>query len=114
VTQTHYALIYSYAANTLWLAYGIALGMTLLSILLGVVSIYHNSGFSYMSRFSTILRVAHCIDLEIQCVIDELRRILRESNCGRWRRIRRGWRVLSFYVFMVMNEKQPDCKAYYN
>ncbi|QYT05590.1 hypothetical protein H0G86_012479 [Trichoderma simmonsii] len=63
VTQTHYALIYSYAANTLWLAYGIALGMTLLSILLGVVSIYHNSGFSYMSKFSTILRVAHCIDL---------------------------------------------------
>lgn len=37
--------------------------MTLLSILLGVVSIYHNSGFSYMSKFSTILRVAHCIDL---------------------------------------------------
>ncbi|KAL7780981.1 hypothetical protein V8C43DRAFT_246644 [Trichoderma afarasin] len=63
VTQTHYALIYSYAANTLWLAYGIALGMTLLSILLGVVSIYHNSGFSYMSKFSTILRVTHCIDL---------------------------------------------------
>ncbi|KAF3062506.1 hypothetical protein CFAM422_010673 [Trichoderma lentiforme] len=63
VTQTHYALIYSYAANTLWLAYGIALGMALLSILLGVVSIYHNSGFSYMSKFSTILRVTHCIDL---------------------------------------------------
>ncbi|KAL7906169.1 hypothetical protein GGI35DRAFT_458931 [Trichoderma velutinum] len=63
VTRTHYALIYSYAANTLWLAYGIALGITLLSILLGVVSIYHNSGFSYMSKFSTILRVTHCIDL---------------------------------------------------
>ncbi|KAL6699856.1 hypothetical protein J3F84DRAFT_404815 [Trichoderma pleuroticola] len=63
VTQTHYSLIYSYAANTLWLAYGIALGITLLSILLGVVSIYHNSGFSYTSKFSTIFRVAHCIDL---------------------------------------------------
>lgn len=37
--------------------------MTLLSILLGVVSIYHNSGFSYMSKFSTILRFTHCLDL---------------------------------------------------
>lgn len=37
--------------------------MTFLSILLGFVSIYYNDGFSYMTKFSTILRVAHCADL---------------------------------------------------
>jgi hypothetical protein len=60
---TTYALVYLYAAQTLWLAYGIALGLTFLSILLGIVSIYYNGGFSYTTKFSTILRVAHCIDL---------------------------------------------------
>ncbi|PNP46609.1 hypothetical protein THARTR1_10708 [Trichoderma harzianum] len=63
VTLTTYSIIYSYAARTLWLTYGLAIGMILLSILLGFVSIYYNDGFSYMTKFSTILRVAHCIDL---------------------------------------------------
>ncbi|KAL7919901.1 hypothetical protein ACQKWADRAFT_322608 [Trichoderma austrokoningii] len=63
VTETTYELVYSYAAQTLWLAYGIALGMCLLSILLGTVSIYYNGGASYTTKFSTILRVAQCIDL---------------------------------------------------
>ncbi|QYT02661.1 hypothetical protein H0G86_009655 [Trichoderma simmonsii] len=63
MTLTAYSIIYSYAARTLWLAYGIAIGMTLLSILLGFVSIYYNDGFSYMTKFSTILRIAYCIDL---------------------------------------------------
>ncbi|KAM0458563.1 hypothetical protein ACHAPV_005955 [Trichoderma viride] len=62
VTVTTYALVYSYAALTLWLAYGIALCMTLLSILLGTLSIYHNGGASYTTKFSTILRAAYCID----------------------------------------------------
>ncbi|KAL6818828.1 hypothetical protein GGI42DRAFT_310779 [Trichoderma sp. SZMC 28013] len=63
MTLTTYSVIYSYAAQTLWLAYGIAISMTFLSILLGFVSIYYNDGFSYMTKFSTILRVAHCADL---------------------------------------------------
>ncbi|KAL6890776.1 hypothetical protein GGI43DRAFT_430389 [Trichoderma evansii] len=63
VAVTAYALIYSYAAGTLWLAYGIALGMTLLSIVLGIISIHYNGGSSYTTKFSTILRAAYCIDL---------------------------------------------------
>ncbi|KAM0246589.1 hypothetical protein ACHAQJ_010172 [Trichoderma viride] len=63
VTLTTYAVIYLYAAQTLWLAYGIAIGMALLSVLLGIISIHYNNGSSYMTKFSTILRVAHCIDL---------------------------------------------------
>lgn len=62
VAVTTYGLVYSYATQTLWLAYGIALGMTLLSMLLGTISIYHNGGASYTTEFSTILRAAHCID----------------------------------------------------
>ncbi|KAK1238039.1 hypothetical protein MKX08_002618 [Trichoderma sp. CBMAI-0020] len=62
VTVTTYALAYSYAAQTLWFAYGIALGMTLLSLILGIISIYHNGGASYTTKFSTILRTAYCID----------------------------------------------------
>ncbi|EHK48781.1 hypothetical protein TRIATDRAFT_93783 [Trichoderma atroviride IMI 206040] len=62
VAVTTYALVYSYAAQTLWLAYGIALGMTLFSLLLGAISIYHNGGASYTTKFSTILRAAYCID----------------------------------------------------
>lgn len=36
--------------------------MTLLSLLLGTISIYYNGGSSYTTKFSTILRAAHCID----------------------------------------------------
>lgn len=36
--------------------------MTLLSILLGTISIYHNGGASYTTKFSTILRAAYCFD----------------------------------------------------
>ncbi|KAL7967532.1 hypothetical protein HDV63DRAFT_412565 [Trichoderma sp. SZMC 28014] len=62
VAVTTYDLVYSYATQTLWLAYGIALAMTLLSILLGTISIYHNGGASYTTKFSTILRAAYCFD----------------------------------------------------
>lgn len=36
--------------------------MALLSILLGTISIYNNGGASYTTKFSTILRVAQCIN----------------------------------------------------
>ncbi|PON23682.1 hypothetical protein TGAM01_v207329 [Trichoderma gamsii] len=62
VAVTTYGLVYLYAARTLLLAYAIALGMTLLSILLGAISIYHNGGSSYTTKISTILRAAYCID----------------------------------------------------
>ncbi|KAL7930189.1 hypothetical protein V8C35DRAFT_313766 [Trichoderma chlorosporum] len=63
ITLTAYNFIYSYAAQTLWLAYGITLLMTLLSILLGGVSIYRNGGSSYTTKFSSILRIAHGINM---------------------------------------------------
>jgi hypothetical protein len=63
VAVTTYTLVYSYAAQTLWLVYGVVLCMTFISMLLGTISIYYNGGASYTTKFSTILRAAHCIDL---------------------------------------------------
>lgn len=60
MTITPYLVVYSYAAFTLWLAYGIAIGLTLLGVISGMVSVGRNGG-SYTTKFSTILRVAHCI-----------------------------------------------------
>lgn len=62
VTTTPYVIIYSYAAAILWIAYSVAIGVTLLSIIPGLISVERNGG-SYLTNFSTILRVAYCINL---------------------------------------------------
>ncbi|KIM96598.1 hypothetical protein OIDMADRAFT_205291 [Oidiodendron maius Zn] len=62
ITITPYFIIYSYAATLLWVAYGIALGVTMLSMIPGLVSVKSNGG-SYTTNFSTIIRVAHSINL---------------------------------------------------
>lgn len=62
MTITPYIIIYSYAASTLWLAYGIAIALTLLGIVSGLVSVERNDG-SHTTKFSTIIRVANCIKL---------------------------------------------------
>jgi hypothetical protein len=48
--------MYSYDPHGLWLAYGIASGATLLSIILGMYGIWRNGGVGYQSTFSTFLR----------------------------------------------------------
>lgn len=56
VTLTSYHNIYVYTRSILWTAYGIAIGVTFLSVLAGSLVYLSNHG-SYSSRFSTIFRV---------------------------------------------------------
>jgi hypothetical protein len=58
VTTTTYSNVYIYSATMLWLAYGLAIGVSLISIIVGFVSVTANKG-SYSDNFSTVLRVAH-------------------------------------------------------
>ncbi|ODM22532.1 hypothetical protein SI65_00120 [Aspergillus cristatus] len=55
VTMTAYRNVYSYSQRILWTAYGIALGVSTLSVVLGVIIYFFNHG-SYSTKFSTILR----------------------------------------------------------
>ncbi|KAK5165936.1 uncharacterized protein LTR77_008860 [Saxophila tyrrhenica] len=57
VTTTRTHNIYIYAARTLWLAYGIAIAFTLLSVVAGTVALVLN-GASFSNDFSTIVRVS--------------------------------------------------------
>jgi hypothetical protein len=46
--------VYSYNAQNLWLAYGVAIFVTLFSLVVGFYAIYSN-GVSYRTSFSTIM-----------------------------------------------------------
>ena len=54
--------VYSYNAKTLWLAYGLAILFSVLSVAAGLYAIFV-SGRSYSKHFSTIVRVARTADL---------------------------------------------------
>lgn len=49
--------VYSYGSDKLWLAYGTAIGVTLLNVLVGLWAIVQ-TGASFTGNFSTIVRVA--------------------------------------------------------
>jgi hypothetical protein len=53
---------YTYSASILWLTYGVGIGVSLLSILLGLYRVYSAKG-GYKTSFSTILRVANNVQL---------------------------------------------------
>lgn len=57
VTLTVFGNVYSYGMDKLWLAYGIAIGVTLLNVLVGLWAIAQ-TGASFTGNFSTIVRVA--------------------------------------------------------
>lgn len=63
VQATPYLLLYTYSAVTLWLAYGVALGISLLSIAIGVILVGRNGGYSFTTKFSTILRIVQAAHL---------------------------------------------------
>ncbi|KAF7193881.1 hypothetical protein HII31_04771 [Pseudocercospora fuligena] len=66
VTSRIYQNVYEYSAVKLWLAYGIAIGFTLLGVIFGLIAIITN-GASYSDDFSTILRTARyaCLSKEV-------------------------------------------------
>ncbi|KXT10354.1 hypothetical protein AC579_9159 [Pseudocercospora musae] len=57
VTSHVYQNVYQYSAVKLWLAYGIAIALTLLGVIFGLIAVITN-GASYSDDFSTILRAA--------------------------------------------------------
>jgi hypothetical protein len=56
--------IYTYDPRDLWLAYGIACGVTLLAALLGLFAIFRNGGVGYESTFSTYIRATQDYSLK--------------------------------------------------
>ncbi|KAE9362836.1 hypothetical protein N431DRAFT_564988 [Stipitochalara longipes BDJ] len=62
VTAWTYQNICTYSANILWGAYGISIGYTLVIILTVLYVVYSEKGF-HKTDFSTILRVAHNVQL---------------------------------------------------
>lgn len=57
VTLNLFGNVYSYGADKLWLAYGIAIGVTLLNVLVGLW-VMVQTGASFTDNFSTVVRVA--------------------------------------------------------
>lgn len=57
-----YQNIYTYSVAPLWIAYGVAVGITILSITIGIWAVVV-AGSSYSSKFSTILRLAFNVRL---------------------------------------------------
>ena len=55
--------MYSYNAHNLWTAYGIAILVTLFSIVVGLVALYLN-GVSYRTSFSTIVATTRNDELD--------------------------------------------------
>lgn len=58
MTLTSNRNIYSYSRPILWVAYGIAIGVTCISVAVGVFIFLANHG-SFTTQFSTILRVTY-------------------------------------------------------
>ncbi|BCR91321.1 uncharacterized protein ACHE_70164A [Aspergillus chevalieri] len=62
VTMITYRNIYAYSQSILWTAYGTALAVSFLSVILGVIIFFVNHG-SYSSKFSTVMRTTRTADI---------------------------------------------------
>lgn len=65
VTYHRHHNIYTYSAKNLWLPYGIALVLTSLAVIAGLVTMFTNRA-SYSSNFSSVLRAAHGAELSTE------------------------------------------------
>ena len=63
ITQDLYGNVYSYAMDKLWLAYGIAIGVCVLNVVVGFVAVF-TTGASFTDNFSTITRMARNATIE--------------------------------------------------
>ncbi|KAI5359608.1 hypothetical protein Slin15195_G072360 [Septoria linicola] len=64
VTIANMGNIYTYSADKLWLAYGLAIGTTVLSVCLGLLAILR-TGASFTLNFSTIVRTVKNAEVSI-------------------------------------------------
>ncbi|KAM3422755.1 hypothetical protein BST61_g239 [Cercospora zeina] len=63
ITEVLYGNVYSYALDKLWLAYGIAIGISVLNVMVGFFAIFQNRA-SFTDNFSTIVRIARNATIE--------------------------------------------------
>ncbi|USW49231.1 hypothetical protein Slin15195_G025500 [Septoria linicola] len=71
VVQHLYGNVYSYASDKLWLAYGIAIGVCVLNLVIGMLSVVRTRA-SFTDNFSTIVRVARNASIEADMHEDSL------------------------------------------
>ncbi|KAH0366783.1 hypothetical protein KCU65_g5160, partial [Aureobasidium melanogenum] len=64
VTFTSYHNVYVYNRHTLWIAYGVAIGFTLIAVVIGILALLSN-GSAYNNNFSTVLRIKKTTGEEI-------------------------------------------------
>lgn len=70
VTIDRYGNVYSYAAEKLWLAYGLAIGIVFIDVVFGLITMWQQ-GVSYTANFSTIVRAAKNADLDAETQEDD-------------------------------------------
>ncbi|KAK5727108.1 hypothetical protein LTR15_003000 [Elasticomyces elasticus] len=70
VTFNRYHNVYEYSTRTLWVAYGLAILFTVLSLVIGIISIALNQG-SFRNDFSTVLRTTKTAALSIDVLESE-------------------------------------------
>ncbi|PIA93527.1 hypothetical protein CB0940_03962 [Cercospora beticola] len=65
VTINRMGNVYSYSAEKLWLAYGLAISIAIISVAIGLLAIFR-SGASFTLNFSTIVRATRTADVSIE------------------------------------------------
>ncbi|CAK1361801.1 hypothetical protein CB0940_02870 [Cercospora beticola] len=63
ITEVLYGNVYSYSMDKLWLAYGIAIGISVLNLIVGFAALLR-TGASFTDNFSTIIRIARNATIE--------------------------------------------------
>ncbi|PPJ57271.1 hypothetical protein CBER1_02797 [Cercospora berteroae] len=65
IREVLYGNVYSYALDKLWLAYGIAIGISVLNLMVGFFAIFQSRA-SFTDNFSTIVRIARNATIEAE------------------------------------------------
>ena len=65
VTATNYVNVYAYSARRLWIAYGLAVGLATIAVIIGLTTLLFSRA-SYSNNFSTILRNARNATLSVK------------------------------------------------
>ena len=71
MTYHRYHNIYVYSPRNLWLPYGIALALSTLTVITGLVTMFLNRA-AYSSNFSTVLRAAHGARLSTKILEEDM------------------------------------------
>lgn len=71
VTFDLFGNVYSYESDKLWLAYGVAIGVTVLNVMIGLWTVAR-TGASFMDKFSTIVRAARNANIEVDMFEERL------------------------------------------